>query len=130
MLDYYSWAEIFIKEDLEKGDIENARRHRIKAYGSTDYYYWRRKMLSKPWKGWTELAEQIFEKYPCGTFTAKDLKCNGNKLISACFWIGADIVKRKPCLIYEANLPLMYIVFGHFPLSEKIEKYYLDKSKK
>lgn len=133
-MDWYNWAKCYIKEDLEKGDIEKARQHRRETrswcpYGSNDFFYWAKKREAKYWKDWRELAEQIVEKYPCGTFTAKDLNCHGNRLSEASFWIGASVVQEKP-KIYKANLPLMYIIFEHSPLSEKIEKYYLDKLKK
>ena len=132
-MDWYDWSK-YIKEDLEKGDIERARLHRrmVHSYpdGSGDYFYWYNKRRSKCWKDWVKLAEQIFEEYPCGTFTAKDLYCNGNRLASARYWIGVSLIERKPCCIYKANLPLMYIIFQFSPLSEKIEKYYLNKSKK
>ena len=133
-MDWHDWAE-YIKEDFEKGDIEKARQHRSQTrswcpYGSNDFFYWADKRRSKSWKNWVKLAEQIFEEYPCGTFTAKDLNCNGNRLSSARFWIGARLLQTEPYNIYEANLPLMYIVFEFSPLSEKIEKYYLDKLEK
>ena len=117
-----------IEKAFKEGNYEKAESLRKDCMGEAgvfgSFHEWWIGKRKRHKYDWNKLALEIIENYAHKTFTAKDLNCNGSKLINAAYWIGIDLatVCERPYR-YKVNLGAFYIIFQFCPeIMEKVIK--------